>query len=55
MITLRTTKSPRIFKPLCMSLFGSCESAISYLDRYTLDTKNPVMKMKDGVTNRKYR
>jgi len=55
MVTFSNTNSPSIFKPLCTNLFGSCGSVILYLERYTFDIKNPVMKMKDGFKNLKYR
>src|ERR1700678_774415 len=52
--TFRATNIPRSLSPLVNNLFGSRGSAAAYFDRYTLEIINPVMKMKDGVKNRKY-
>ena len=40
--------------PLVNNLFERRGSAASYFERYTLEIINPVMKMKDGVKNRRY-
>src|SRR5271155_3107008 len=52
--TFRARNIAMSLSPLVNNLFESRGSAASYFERYTLEIINPVMKMKDGVKNRRY-
>src|SRR5579872_2302700 len=50
----RARNTASSFSPRVKSLFERRGSVAPYFDRYTWETINPVMKMKDGVRNLRY-
>src|SRR5215831_1893390 len=50
---LSTTNITRSFAPLVKSLLESLKSTTLYLARYTLEIIKPLIKMKEGLRNRK--